>query len=136
VPFKELPGSDEPFLRPVVDVAIAGQALRFGCLVDSGALHNRFAGWIASAVGVDVSEGERSRIAVGGVVIDALTVPLELELGGARWFAPVAFCEPWPFGFQLLGQEGFLRFFRVLLAAGEHWLEVELDRGGADKRRT
>ncbi len=34
-------------------------------------------------------------------------------------------CEPWPFAFNLLGQEGFLRFFRVTICARDFWLDVE-----------
>ena len=31
-------------------------------------------------------------------------------------------------GIPLLGQEGFLRYFRVTLCAAEYWLEVEPER--------
>ena len=48
-----------------------------------------------------------------------------LSVAGVRYEAPVAFCEPWPFSFNLLGQEGFLRFFRVTFCAAAYRLEVE-----------
>jgi hypothetical protein len=48
-----------------------------------------------------------------------------LTVGETQYAAPVTFCDPWPFGFGLLGQEGFLRFFRVTICAAEWWLEVE-----------
>ena len=48
-----------------------------------------------------------------------------LTIAGHRYDAPVAFCDPWPFPFSLLGQEGFLRYFRVTPCAAEYWLEVE-----------
>jgi len=41
----------------------------------------------------------------------------------------VAFCNPWPFGFQLLGQEGFFRFFAVTLRAASFEIEIEPDAG-------
>lgn len=127
--FKELPDQDGPYLRPVVDVGVGGHDLRVGCLVDTGALHNRFGRWVAEALGVDLGAGERGRLALGGVVAEAVTVPMPLVLGEWTWLAPVSFCEPWPFDFQVLGQEGFLRFFRVLFVASEHRLDVDLDLG-------
>ena len=42
-----------------------------------------------------------------------------------RYDAPVTFCDPWPFAFNLLGQEGFLRFFRLTICAAEFWIDVE-----------
>ncbi len=129
VPFKELPSAGQPFLRPVLEIGLAGHDLRLGALVDTGTLHNRFAGWTAQVLGVGLDDGERTRLALGGVVAEAVTVPVQMTLGEWTWSAPVSFCEPWPFGFQLLGQEGFLRFFRVLLVASEHRLEIEPDSG-------
>lgn len=48
-----------------------------------------------------------------------------LTTAGVRYDAPVTFCDPWPFAFNLLGQEGFLRFFRLTICAAEFWLELE-----------
>jgi hypothetical protein len=52
-------------------------------------------------------------------------VSLSLQAEGKThdWDAPVWFCEPWPFSFQLLGLDGFLRYFRITLSAYEEWLE-------------
>lgn len=58
-----------------------------------------------------------------------MTAPVPLRLGAWGWTAPVSFCEARPFDFQVLGQEGFLRFFRVLFVASEDRLEVDLDLG-------
>jgi hypothetical protein len=41
----------------------------------------------------------------------------------------VSFCDPWPFAFNLLGQEGFLRFFRLVLCGAEGWLDIEAEPG-------
>lgn len=54
----------------------------------------------------------------------ARTLTVGLRLGSHAWEAPVSFCEPWPWDFQLLGQEGFLRFFRVTIEAAAGRLEV------------
>ena len=48
-----------------------------------------------------------------------------MTIAGHRYDAPVTFCDPWPFPFNVLGQEGFLRYFRVTLCAADYWLEVE-----------
>lgn len=49
----------------------------------------------------------------------------QLTIAGSRYDAPVTFCDPSPFAFNLLGQEGFLRFVRVTICAADEWLEVE-----------
>ena len=54
----------------------------------------------------------------------------DLTIAGRRYNAPITFCDPWPFGFNLLGQEGFLRFFRLELCAAEYWLTVEPEAAG------
>ncbi|MPZ86664.1 MAG: hypothetical protein GEU81_01060 [Nitriliruptorales bacterium] len=97
------------------------------CLVDSGALHNRFGRVLADVAGIDLSDGERERFGVGGFLTEAATVPVRLQLGEAVWQAPVSFCDPWPLDFQILGQEGFLRFFRTTLCAAEGWVECTFE---------
>ena len=124
--FLELPEADSTLLRPVVpvqveDLADAPQL----CLVDTGATHNRFGAWLAEATGVDLTGAPKSDLAVGGIVTTARHARAYLTIAGVRYDAPVTFCEPWPFAFNLLGQEGFLRFFRLHLCAAESWLEVE-----------
>jgi hypothetical protein len=131
--FKELPGSPDGFARPVLGVRVAGQDVAYGCLVDTGSIANRFASWVADAAGIDRTEGQHERLAVGGVVTRAVTVPVDLVIEDMRWRAPVAFCDPWPFGFHLLGQEGFFRFFRVLITASDYSLELEADLGSANE---
>jgi hypothetical protein len=99
------------------------------CLLDTGSLHNRFGIWVAEVLGIDLDGAERGRLAVAGVTTTSLLVPLEPELEGFRWSAPVAFCDPWPFGFHLLGQEGFFRYFVVRFRASIPAFEVEPDEG-------
>ncbi|MBW3603978.1 MAG: hypothetical protein KY460_03520 [Actinobacteria bacterium] len=128
--YKELPGDDGDFLRPVVAVGLAGQeSLSHACLIDSGALHNRFALWTAETAGVPLDEGIRTRIAVGGIICEAVTVPVELRIGDVDWHAAVSFCDPWPFGFNLLGQEGFFRFFEATFQASRYSFELQPDHG-------
>ena len=125
-PFLELPGVGSTLVRPVVpvqfeDLDVAPQL----CLVDTGSTANRFALWLAEASGIDLSGAPVSTVAVGGVVATGWAARADLTIADVRYDAPVTFCDPWPFAFNLLGQEGFLRYFRLEICAAEFWLEVE-----------
>lgn len=124
-PFKELPGTPRDYLRPAVPVTVEGlpRAPQL-CLLDTGALHNRFAAWVADAAGIDLTAGDQERIAVGGFVTTARQASVRLTLGGVTWEAPVWFCDPWPLAFHLLGQEGFFRWFKVRLRAAVYEIDV------------
>ena len=128
-PFKELPGSPSDYLRPVVPVTIEGIARAPQlCLLDTGALHNRFAGWTAEAAGIDLSESEEEQVAVGGFIASARQARVQLTLDEVTWETPVWFCEPWPLAFNLLGQEGFFRWFDVRIRAAAFELEITPER--------
>src|SRR5215208_2049676 len=124
--FLELPGDPLPITRPVIPVLFEDldDAPQL-CLIDTGATTNRFGAWLAEASGIDLRGAPETRIAVGGLITNARHARADLAVAGIRYDAPVSFCDPWPFSFNLLGQEGFLRFFRVTLCAAEGWLEVE-----------
>lgn len=96
-----------------------------GCLLDTGTLHNRFGLWVARAAGIDLSGVTTASIGVGGRPTIASTVTVGLRLGDVSWEAPVSFCDPWPWDFNLIGQEGFLRWFRVAIDAADRRLELE-----------
>lgn len=123
--FKELPGETRDYLRPVVPVTVEGmiRAPQL-CLMDTGALHNRFASWVAEAAGISLAGAEEERFAVGGFHAIGRRADVQLMLGDETWEAPVWFCEPWPLGFHLLGQEGFFRWFDVRLRAAIYEIEV------------
>jgi hypothetical protein len=125
--FLELPGEGRSALvRPVVPVQVEDleEAPQL-CLVDTGSTANRFGAWLADATGVDLGRAPESTLHIGGVTTIARHARSDLTIAGVRYEAPVSFCDPWPFAFNLLGQEGFLRFFRLTLCAAEGWLEVE-----------
>jgi hypothetical protein len=128
--FLELPGEGSNLTRPVVPVQVEDleEAPQI-CLIDTGSTTNRFGLWLARATGVDLAGAPVSEIAVAGVRARAFHTRVDLTIAGVRYDAPVTFCEPWPFAFNLLGQEGFLRFFRVELCAAEGWLTVEPEAG-------
>jgi hypothetical protein len=124
--FLELPGGGSTLLRPVVPVQVADlEVAPQLCLVDTGSTHNRFGAWLAEATGLDLTQVPETDLAVGGVLTKARHARADLTIAGVRYDAPVTFCEPWPFAFHLLGQEGFLRFFRLEVCAAQSWLEVE-----------
>ena len=71
------------------------------------------------------SDAPTSTLHVAGLIATAYHARAQLTIAELRYEAPVTFCDPWPFGFNLLGQEGFLRFFRVTICGAEDWLEIE-----------
>ena len=123
-PFVELPGRPA-FARPAIPVQVEDlvEAPQL-CLVDSGAQANRFGLWLAELTGIDLSGAPQEQIGVGGTVVTARHARCELTIAGTRYDAPVSFCDPWPFAFNLLGQDGFLRFFRITMCAAHGWLDV------------
>ena len=130
--FLELPGEGQSTLvRPVVPVQVEDleEAPQL-CLVDTGSTANRFGAWLAEATGVDLTGAPETMLRIGGVVTVARHARADLTVAGVRYDAPVSFCDPWPFAFNLLGQEGFLRFFRLVLCAAEGWLEVVPEGAG------
>lgn len=129
VPFRALPGRDADVERPLLDVFVDGLAWTgLACLVDTGALHNRFGLWVAEAAGISVHDVEAEAFAIGGHVTLGRTVEVDLRLGEDVWRAPVSFCDPWPWDFQVLGQEGFLRYFDVCVSGAELTLDVTVAR--------
>jgi hypothetical protein len=125
IPFRGLPGVRGFTPRPVVDVVVEQQhASRVVALCDTGALHNRFAAWVADDIGLDIGGIEPEAIGVGGQHLVARTAVVSLNVGASQWEAPVSFCEPWPWSYQLLGQEGFFRWFEVTFRAADRELEL------------
>ena len=78
---------------------------------------------------MDLSGAPAERFAVGGFATEGVCAHLELGLDRWRFEAPVWFCDPWPLAFSLLGQEGFLRYFRMTICAAQGWLECEPEEG-------
>jgi len=66
---------------------------------------------------------------VGGIITTSRIARIDLTIAGIRYDAPVAFCDPWPLSFHLLGQDGFLCFFRLTVCAADFWLELEPEEG-------
>jgi len=125
-PFKPLPGSGSDVARPAVPIDLVGpeSVVSLLCLVDTGSVHNRLAAWVADAAVIDHAAADVTRIAVGGTTTEARTVTCQLQIGDFTWEAPVSFCDPWPFDFQVLGHLGFFRWFRVVIDAADEMMEI------------
>jgi hypothetical protein len=126
--FKELPGTIEDYVRPVVPVTVEGlpRAPQL-CLVDTGALQNRFGAWVAEAAGIELVDRPTEMIAVGGFRTEARSARVRLGVGDLAWEANVSFCDPWPLAFHILGQEGFFRWFEVTIRAARYSIDLELE---------
>lgn len=129
-PFLELPGERRPLPRPVLPVHLEDlEETPLLCLVDTGATGNRLGAWTAELAGITLDHPlDEDEIFVGGIRTRGRCVRVDLTIASHRFDAPVWFCDPWPFAFGLLGQEGFLRFFKVTIRAAENWLECEPER--------
>jgi hypothetical protein len=126
--FKELPGTFEDYVRPVVPVTVEGLARAPQlCLVDTGALQNRFGAWVAEAAGIELVDRPTEMIAVGGFRTEARSARVRLGVGDLAWEANVSFCDPWPLAFHILGQEGFFRWFEVTIRAARYTIDLELE---------
>jgi hypothetical protein len=126
--FKELPGTLEDYVRPVIPVTVEGltRAPQL-CLVDTGALQNRFGAWVAEAAGIELVDRPTEMIAVGGFRTEARSARVRLGVGDLAWEANVSFCDPWPLAFHILGQEGFFRWFEVTIRAARYTIDLELE---------
>ncbi len=116
--------------RPVVDVWLGGlDRTPLASLVDTGALGTRMAFELAEVAGVDLRSGTQRRFWLAGHNVTGTNARVSLGIGTANerheWDASVWFCEPWPFSFQLLGLDGFLRHFRITMSAYQEWLDCD-----------
>ncbi|HEY3894484.1 MAG TPA: hypothetical protein VGL88_03855 [Pseudonocardiaceae bacterium] len=110
----------------MVDVVVGNMAeVLMPCLVDSGAMNTLLPSWIADLAGIDCADAPAKTLGVAGAGTKALMVPTLLTVGDHRWEAEVGFCDPWPYGWGLLGQLSFFRYFVVTFRAADFELEIE-----------
>ena len=125
--FESLPGAPNDIPRPAVPITANGPLgnINLLALVDTGALFNRFGRWVADEVGIDLEGLPVERIGLGGYALECVVVTARLTIDQFSREAPIGFCTPWPFAFQVVGQEGFLRWFTVTIDAADQTLLIE-----------
>ncbi len=124
--YAELPGEGLGVARPVLDIVVEGLVeAPLRCLVDSGSIHTLMPTWVASEAGVELNGDEGRRLRLGGGEVMARFARAHLSVAGQQWEAPIGFCDPWPYGWGLLGQQSFFRFFVVTFRAADWELEIE-----------
>jgi len=125
-----LPSLTVDIRRPVVDIKMEGiPEVGISCLVDSGALHNRFDENLALAAGIDLRDAEPAKaFQVAGRDYDGKWSTVTLSIGEYSWDAPICFVHEWNRDFQLLGQEGFFRWFDVCFHAADEYLTLNFTR--------
>ena len=128
VNFLPLPGMGATVSRPVVDVRMEGiPEIGISCLVDTGALHNRFDARLAELAGLDLDKMEGvERFSIGGETFEGKVSQLELSIGTFTWLAPICFVKDWTWDFQILGQKGFLRWFAVCFHVADDFLLLDM----------
>jgi hypothetical protein len=123
--FVDLPG-EVALMRAAVPIVVERLARAPQmCLLDTGSVRNIFPGWLAEELAIEFGDAEEKRLGIAGMTTTARCAHTSLRLGPWMFDAPVWFADPWPFGFAVLGQEGFFVYFRVTLCALEGWLECE-----------
>jgi hypothetical protein len=124
--YAELPGDPANIARPVFDIVVEGMVeAELRCLVDSGSLHTLMPTWVATEAGVALASADEHHLVLGGSAVTGRFATVHLTVGDHRWEAPVGFCDPWPYGWGLLGQASFFRFFVVTFRAADWELEIQ-----------
>jgi hypothetical protein len=123
-----LPSLREPYPRPIVNVQIEDMVeAPLACIVNSGAVYNRFPADFADAAGIDLDEPDATDVFYsGGEKHDGPIVPVRLRIGPLDWEAPVCFVRDWGYDFGILGHEGFFRWFHVCFRAVNLQLSLEM----------
>ncbi len=126
IPYTELPRDAGGWPRPLLDVAVADMdEVRVPCLVDSGSLHTLLPGWLPDAAGIPLDDVDRRTVAVAAATTDAAFMSVQLSAASTSWEVEVGFCKPWPYGWGLLGQQSFFRYFTVTFRAVDFHFEVQ-----------
>jgi len=115
------------YSRPTVDVQLANLIeAPLTCLVDSGAAKNRFHAQFAEAAGISLDEPDDvDSFIIGGQSYTGRIVTVNLKIASFEWEAPVCFVPDWDHDFQILGHEGFFRWFRVCFHAADEQISLE-----------
>lgn len=122
-----LPSGGGSYSRPLINVELDGLAeAPLACLVDSGAIYNKFHSAFAEAAGISLlAPDEVCHFVAGGRSYRGPVVRVGLKIASFEWEAPVCFVDDWEQDFQILGHEGFFRWFRVCFYAADEQISIE-----------
>jgi hypothetical protein len=96
------------------------------CLVDSGARYNRFHANFAKAANISLEDpDDTDEFVAAGRTYEGRIVTVGLKVAEFEWEAPVCFVPDWEHEFQILGHEGFFRWFQVCFFAAQEQLSLE-----------
>jgi hypothetical protein len=111
----------------MINVQLAGlNEAPLACLVDSGAVYNKFHSDFAVAAGISLKEPDSThQFSSGGRLYSGVVVRVGLKVASFEWDAPVCFIDDWDQDFQILGHEGFFRWFKVCFHAADEQLSIE-----------
>jgi hypothetical protein len=125
--YVRLPSAYTSYSRPLVNVQLENlNEAPLACLVDSGAVHNRFSEEFALAAGINLDVPDSTdTFSAGAQEYTGRIVTVRLKLATFEWEAPVCFVKDWQQDFQLLGHEGFFRWFHVCFHAADEQLTIE-----------
>lgn len=131
IAFRDVPvGAAGSIRRPLLDVFLdAEHRIPQTCLVDTGAAGVRLSADLGRAAGVVLPDRpNRQDLVVGAVRSQVYAVETSLAVrlpeGPATWSAEVAFCDPWPHPFGLLGLRGFFDAFDVVVRGREEVFSI------------
>lgn len=131
IAFRDVPvGASGGIRRPLLDVYLDSEhRIPQTCLVDTGAAGVRLSADLGRAAGVALPDRpNRQDVVVGAVRSQVYGVEASLALlldeGAVTWIAEVAFCEPWPHPFGLLGLRGFFDVFDVVIRGRDEVFSV------------
>ena len=116
--------------RPLLDVYLdEARTIAQIALLDTGAGGIRLSAAIARAAGIVLpDEPDKKDVIAGGVRSHVFSVEhrLHVEVGGevVSWTVDVAFCDPWPHPFGLLGLAGFFDAFDVRIQGRDGRFEL------------
>ncbi len=121
-----MPAEAGGWARPILDMTIGDMDdVLVPCLVDSGAVHTLLPRWVAEAAAIELDGAPTAVLGVAAGATTAAFTTVRLSTGELVWEADVGFCDPWPYGWGLLGQSSFFRFFTVTFRAAN--LELQID---------
>ena len=110
----------------MLNVRLDGLPTGIPCLVDSGAAANRFSAEIAEQLDIKREDAPLERFSAGAQTYSGWFTSVQLSVEEWTWEAPVFFAYDWQPSYQLLGLEGFFRFFTVCFHTVDDYFELEL----------